>query len=169
MTREETTSLTVALESLLMIAVIAAKERRKKGWLICLVLTSAPPWKRRTRWWWHCKARCQITLQGIPGLRDPGEWQVKILNARLKKVLYRLLKSALYFCLKLWGHLASKGFKINPYNLCLANKEIDGHQRIICWHLDNLIICTRQQRSSENSRTSSRVSSANYRSKSGMN
>ena len=43
----------------------------------------------------------------------------------------------------LWYNLFSDtlkkmGFKINPYNQCVTNKEIDGKQCIIVWYLDNL-------------------------------
>ena len=29
------------------------------------------------------------------------------------------------------------GFKINPYDLCVANKIIDGQQMTICYHVDD--------------------------------
>jgi hypothetical protein len=51
-----------------------------------------------------------------------------------KKVLYLKLLKALYGCVQsalLWYDLFSstlqgKGFKLNPYNTCVANKTIDG-------------------------------------------
>ena len=39
-----------------------------------------------------------------------------ILYVKLKKALYRLLKSALLFYKKLVGELEYMGFKLNPYN-----------------------------------------------------
>jgi hypothetical protein len=65
-----------------------------------------------------------------------------------KKVLYLLLEKALYGTLiaaKLfWKHLSSvlisKGFKINPYDTCVANKMINGKQCAILWHVDDLKI-----------------------------
>ena len=30
------------------------------------------------------------------------------------------------------------GFKINPYDQCVANKEIDGKQCTIIWYVENL-------------------------------
>ena len=32
------------------------------------------------------------------------------------------------------------GFEINPYNLYVANKMIDGHQMTIIWHVNDLIM-----------------------------
>ena len=64
----------------------------------------------------------------------------KILYVRLKKALYGLLKSALLFYRKLWGDLARRGFELNPYDPCVANKVINGHQMTICWHVDDLFM-----------------------------
>jgi hypothetical protein len=36
--------------------------------------------------------------------------------------------------LKKWG------FKINPYDFCVANKTIDGKQCTVVWHVDDLKI-----------------------------
>jgi hypothetical protein len=65
-----------------------------------------------------------------------------------KKVLYLLLEKALYgtliaaklFWKKLSSVLVSKGFKINPYDTCVANKMINGKQCTILWHVDDLKI-----------------------------
>ena len=62
----------------------------------------------------------------------------KILYVRLKKALYGLLKSALLFYRKLWGDLSSLGFVVNPYDPCVANKDVDGSQMTVCWHVDDL-------------------------------
>ena len=41
---------------------------------------------------------------------------------------------------KLVGYLEAYGFKINPYNPCVANKMLGGKQLTVCWHVDNLKI-----------------------------
>ena len=51
--------------------------------------------------------------------------------------LYGVLKSALLFYKKLRADLESNGFGVNPYNPCVANKVIYGHQMIIVWHDDD--------------------------------
>ena len=30
------------------------------------------------------------------------------------------------------------GFKINPYDPCVANRIIEGSQHTICWHVDDV-------------------------------
>jgi hypothetical protein len=32
------------------------------------------------------------------------------------------------------------GFVVNPYDPCIANKIVDGHQLTLQWHVDNLMI-----------------------------
>ena len=49
-----------------------------------------------------------------------------------------MLKSALLFYKKLKNDLESNGFWVNPYDPCVANKQINGHQMAIVWHMDNL-------------------------------
>ncbi len=51
-----------------------------------------------------------------------------------------MMKSALLFYRKLVADLRSIGFELNPYDPCIANKMVDGHQLTICWHVDDLFI-----------------------------
>ena len=62
-----------------------------------------------------------------------------------KKVLYVKLDKALYGCVQsalLWYELYSNtlkdmGFELNPYDLCVANANIDGKQCTILWYVDD--------------------------------
>ena len=62
-----------------------------------------------------------------------------------KKSLYLQLTKALYGCMQsalLWYEtfkdcLEEMGFKLNPYDPCVANKVIDGNQCTICWYVDD--------------------------------
>ena len=38
------------------------------------------------------------------------------------------------------GYLIQQGFELNPYDNCIANKQINGSQCTILWHVDNLKI-----------------------------
>ena len=49
-----------------------------------------------------------------------------VLYVRLQKALYGCLKSALLFYEKLVGYLEAHGFRINPYDPCVAIKMIGG-------------------------------------------
>ena len=61
-----------------------------------------------------------------------------------KKVLYVQLDKALYGCVQsalLWYELYSTtledmGFIVNPYDMCVANADIEGSQCTICWYVD---------------------------------
>jgi hypothetical protein len=63
-----------------------------------------------------------------------------LMYVKLKKALYRTLKAALLF----WKHLSTKlhgwGFTANPYDSCEVNKEVNGSQYTILWHVDDLKI-----------------------------
>ena len=63
-----------------------------------------------------------------------------ILYVKLYKALYGCLKSALLFYKKLVKDLTEYGFEINPYDPCVANKVINGHQMTVVWHVDDLKI-----------------------------
>ena len=88
------------------------------------------------------------TLEDIMVMADPALYRPFVsyetgkpfLYVRLQKALYGCLKSALLFYKKLVGYLEAYGFKINPYEPCVANKMIGGKQLTVCWHVDNLKI-----------------------------
>jgi hypothetical protein len=48
------------------------------------------------------------------------------------------MRSALLFYRKLVANLESDGFVLNPYDLCVANKVVNGKQMTVCWHVDDL-------------------------------
>lgn len=62
----------------------------------------------------------------------------KVLYVILLKALYGTLQAALLFYKKLKKDLESIGFKINPYDPCVANRTINGKQHTVTWHVDDL-------------------------------
>ena len=64
----------------------------------------------------------------------------KVLYVKLLNALYGTLKAALLFYQKLVGDLESQGFELNPYDLCVANKIINGKQMTLTWHVDDMKI-----------------------------
>jgi hypothetical protein len=62
------------------------------------------------------------------------------LFVQLEKALYGMLKAALQFDNLLKGTIAGWGFTPNPYDHCAMNKEINGLQCTILWHVDDLKI-----------------------------
>ena len=59
---------------------------------------------------------------------------------KVNVAIYGTLKAALLFWKKLSGSLKQRGFIINPYDWCVANKNINGKQCTIVWHVDDLKI-----------------------------
>jgi hypothetical protein len=51
-----------------------------------------------------------------------------------------MMKSALLFCRKLVSELQEMVFKINPYDLCVANKMVNKTQMMIRWYVDDLMM-----------------------------
>jgi hypothetical protein len=62
---------------------------------------------------------------------------VKVLYARLKKALYGCVQSALLWYNLFHDTLKTMGFKVNPYDPCVANCMIDGSQCTIAWYVDD--------------------------------
>ena len=56
-----------------------------------------------------------------------------------------MLISALLFYRKMVADLTGNGFKMNSYNPCIANKEIEGKQKTICWHVDYLKVSHKEE------------------------
>jgi len=61
-----------------------------------------------------------------------------MLYVRLKKALYGMLHTAFLFWRLLSDTLQEWGFKLNPYNKCVANKKINSKQCMIISHVDDL-------------------------------
>ena len=73
------------------------------------------------------------------------EYEQYVIKENGKKVLYVKILRAIYGCIEsalLWYELYAKtlkgmGFKLNPYDRCVANKIIDGKQCTIAWYVDD--------------------------------
>jgi Reverse transcriptase (RNA-dependent DNA polymerase) len=74
-----------------------------------------------------------------------------VLYTQLDKALYGTLQAALLFWKKLSTFLVNKmGFVLNPYDSCVANKDIDGSQCTIAWYVDDLKISHKKESVIEN-------------------
>jgi hypothetical protein len=58
----------------------------------------------------------------------------------LKRALYGCVKSALLFWENLSGKLVMRGYELNVYDRCVANKIINNTQITIIWRVDDLNI-----------------------------
>ena len=68
------------------------------------------------------------------------EGKQKVLYVQLLKALYGCVKSALLWYHLYTGVLKDMGFTLNPYDLCVANKEINRNQCTVAFYVDNNII-----------------------------
>jgi hypothetical protein len=58
----------------------------------------------------------------------------------LQKALYGLMRASLLFYQKLQKELEKYGFMVNPYDTCVANKDVgDDEQLTVIWHVGNLM------------------------------
>ena len=64
----------------------------------------------------------------------------RVLYTEASKAIYGMVDSAFLFWLYLSSYLAEHGFVTNPYDVCCMNKEINGKQCTIVWHVDDLKI-----------------------------
>jgi hypothetical protein len=79
---------------------------------------------------------------------DPRQYKKYTVYERGKPVIYVILLNALYDTLQaallFWENLSSQlqewGFKLNPYDFCVANKMINNKKCTIAWHVNNLKI-----------------------------
>ena len=76
------------------------------------------------------------------------EFKKCVITEGKKQVLYLRVLRALYGCIQsalLWYNLFSTtlqgmGFKVNPYDRCVANKDINGKQCTIVWYVDDNVV-----------------------------
>ena len=69
-----------------------------------------------------------------------------VIYTELDKALYGMLQAALLFWQKLRSFLIDTlGFQVNPYDHCVVNKDIDGSQCTIGWHVDDIKISHKNQ------------------------
>jgi hypothetical protein len=62
----------------------------------------------------------------------------KIIYLRVLKAIYGMIQSSLLFYKKFRKDVESIGFKVNPYDPCVANRYINGKQHTITWHVDDV-------------------------------
>ena len=143
LSKEDTSSPTVAIESVFLSCVIDANENRD------IATVDIPG------------AFLHADMNDVVYMRVDGEmalmlvniapdlYQQYIINTKhgnpvlylcLQKALYGTLQAALLFWEKLSGILLSWDFVLNPYDRCVANKEINGSTCTILWHVDDLKI-----------------------------
>ena len=141
-TKEEASSPTVSIESVMLSCVIDAKERRDvatvdlPGAFMQADMEDTVHMKLEGKMA-ELLVKCDPKLYREYVQMENGK---EVLYVQLTKALYGTLKAALLFWKRLSKQLIKWGFKLNPYDSCVANKIIDGNQCTILWHVDDLKI-----------------------------
>ena len=71
---------------------------------------------------------------------------LKQLLVKFQNALYGTMFASLLHYRKFTKSLTDVGFKINPYDLCAANKMIDGQKMTICYHVYNCKLIQRRNK-----------------------
>jgi Reverse transcriptase (RNA-dependent DNA polymerase) len=140
--KEEASSPTVAIESVMLSCVIDAKEQRD------VATVDIPGAFMQADMDEVVHMRLEGKMAELLSKVDPDLYQpyIKTVGGKpvlyvvLKKALYGTLRAALLFWQKLTGKLIEWGFVVNPYDSCVVNKMIDGKQCTVLWHVDDLKI-----------------------------
>ncbi len=66
-----------------------------------------------------------------------GKKGKKQLLVQCLTALYDTMVALLVYYKKVVKSLKSKGFKLNPYDPCVANKQVNGEQLTMCFHMED--------------------------------
>ena len=81
---------------------------------------------------------CEVNPEFLPDVvYENGK---KVLYLQILKALYGMIESALLWYTLYTEVLQREGFKINPYDKCVANKTINGKQCTLAWYVDDNIL-----------------------------
>ena len=81
---------------------------------------------------------CEVNPEYLPHVRyEKGK---KVLYVSVIRAIYGCIFSALCWYELFSTTLKDMGFKINPYDRCVANKEINGKQCTVVWYVDDVKI-----------------------------
>jgi hypothetical protein len=140
LTKEETSSPTVAIGSVMLSCTIDAHEHRD------VATTDIPGAFLQT----DMEGNVHMVLEGkmaeLLARLDPKLYRKHIMikkgkpimHVQLKKALYGTLHASLLFWKDLSKNLTDRGFVINPYDWCVANKTINRKQCTVLWHVDDI-------------------------------
>ena len=135
--KDQTSSPTVFIESLFLSSMIDGHKHRK------VMTLDIPGAFMQT----DIDETIHIRLDRLLVIKVEPSYQSFVCHERGQRVIYTCLNKALYGTLQagmlFWKELTQLvtvdlGFTINPYDLCVANKTIDGKQCTILWHVNDI-------------------------------
>ena len=137
--KEEVESPTIQLESIIMSLLIDAREGRDiatSDVVGLYLLANMKDYVLLRLTGDIVNMMCQINPKYLSHVTQEGGKQA--LYMRLKKALYGCMQSAILWYITFKNCLEHFGFKLNPYDRCIANKTVNGEQCTICWHVDDI-------------------------------
>jgi hypothetical protein len=145
MYKEDTASPTVLTESILLTCIIDAKEGRDVMTADipnAFVQTDAKAYTDGDRITMKIRGALVDILVSIdPDLYGPAvtyENGEKVLYVLVLKAIYGMLQSSLLYYKKFRKDIEEIGFKVNPYDPCVANRTVKEKQQTVTWHVDDL-------------------------------
>ena len=145
MNREESASPTVMTESILITSVIDAKQKRDV--MTCDIpnafcQTDMVKTKKGER----VIMKIRGALVGILIEMDHQKYaqyvsheaKGDVIYVVMSKALYGMLESSLLYYKKFRNDIEGRGYTVNPYDACVANKVVEDKQHTVCWHVDDL-------------------------------
>ena len=82
-----------------------------------------------------------ILIDLCPGVYDKYivyEQGQKVLYVEMLMALYGMLISSILFYKKFRKDIEAIGFEVNPYDICVANRQVDTKQHTVSWHVDDV-------------------------------
>ena len=147
LSREDSASPTASLESIMITAVIDAKEGRDVMTADvpnAFIQTHMPPPEEG-------EDRVIMKITGVlvdmlvqlsPDTYGPYvvyEKGRKVLYVQVLRAIYGMLQASLLWYNKFRGDLEAEDFEFNPYDPCVANKNTQGSQHTVRFHVDDLM------------------------------
>ena len=142
-TKEEAASPTAATESVILTASIEAKQQRDVITLDtpnAFVQTDMPQGGHKV----VMKIRgllVDILISLCPGVYEDyvvHEQGQKVIYVMMLKALYGMLVSSILFYKKFRKDIESIGFVVNPFDICVTNRKVNGSQQTLTWHVDDI-------------------------------
>jgi hypothetical protein len=67
-----------------------------------------------------------------------NEGKSKVIYVKMNMAFYGMMIASLLYYKKVKKDIESIGFKVNPYNPCVANRTVNGKQHTVTWHVNDL-------------------------------
>ena len=140
--KEDDTSPTVATDSVFLTGAVDAYQKRDVAFIELpgVFLHKLTDEKIIMVFWGElCELICMVDTKLYRKYVCKDRRGKPILYVELYKSLYGLMRLALLFYKKLTKELEDYRMILNPYDMCVANKETkSGHQLTVLWHVDDL-------------------------------